>query len=354
MRLASYIPRISSDIVTALNAVGIRTDTDVLCLPLSELCQRLPAFTRKQLREFVHAVSALSAPPGRTAMDLLLLDSDESLDTTTLETGVAHIDTLLGGGFSRKHVYEVSGDTGSGKTSLALNLVLRHLSLQPSSSALWIDTIGAFSAERATKIVSKYTKNSTLVLDRLHVSLAFDVGNVLSIVHTLESHLSSPNLSCIIIDAITPLLAPLFSAVSSHGHAIMTDMMRQLRNIASRRSLTIIESFLNVINNSTSSHVSDIFSIYSAHTGRKPSLGPSFTFLTDATIWLARNPRKGEELSDTSADPEQNFCMRNEHAGALDTDALDKAEYTFTVLRSRLAASQKSTSFFVQDDVLVQ
>lgn len=104
--------------------------------------------------------------------------------------------------------------------------------------------------------------------------------------------LPSPRVRLVIIDSVTPLLAPSLSAVSSHGHAIMTTFMQHLRSMARSYYLASLVSdytphmascnSLEVVNNTAGSPQNP------PSTTRKPALGPSFTFLTDCTLWLAR------------------------------------------------------------------
>jgi RAD51-like protein 3 len=48
----------------------------------------------------------------------------------------------------------------------------------------------------------------------------------------------------LVIDIITPLLAPLLSAVSSQGHALMTELMRHLQSLAQASGMTVLVSSL--------------------------------------------------------------------------------------------------------------
>ena len=108
----------------------------------------------------------------------------------------------------------------------------------------------------------------------------------------------NPRARLVIIDSVTSLLAPSLSAVSSHGHAMMTTFMQHLRRMARSYYLTFLVSVytshmalsdsLQIINNTSASPPHNPLSAFSSTT-RKPALGPSFTFLTDCTIWLARH-----------------------------------------------------------------
>ncbi len=97
----------------------------------------------------------------------------------------------------------------------------------------------------------------------------------------------------------------------------MTTFMRQLQALAEQFLLTVIVSgsssltfvlhradYIQAINSSTSlgqrnpkpRNPEAAFEIM-----RKPALGPSFTFLTDATLWLAkRRPDPGDRIDDAS------------------------------------------------------
>ena len=46
------------------------------------------------------------------------------------------------------------------------------------------------------------------------------------------------------VDAITPLLGPLLSAVSAQGHAIMDGLMRELRALAQKYFLSVLVSII--------------------------------------------------------------------------------------------------------------
>lgn len=159
--------------------------------------------------------------------------------------------------------------------ALLLHLLVYHLINHEESGALWIDTSGDFSTERASQVMHSldakvvqnlldlfyfvhfvFCQGVITVLDRLQLSLAFDIAGVYDIFESMQSTanasaqisyvlifykvlVQSANIRCVVIDAITPLLGPLLSAVSFQGHAIMTDFMRQLRTLARSLSLTI-------------------------------------------------------------------------------------------------------------------
>jgi len=209
-------------------------------------------------------------------------------------------------------VVEISGDRGSGKTALALHVVLQHLSTQEDSTALWLDTTGNFVAGRLVRLAAHHSgPASATMLDRVHVSLAFEVETAYEVLGNLHATLSSNSeLACgrphiVVVDTVTALISPLLTAVSSEGHATMVDFMRMLHTLAQVHGLAIL-----VLNDGTNCLPANPMSVFPTTT-RKPALGPSFAFLTDATLWLA-HPPEDLDLSfiETGILSEQNTELR--------------------------------------------
>jgi len=263
-----------------------------------DIFRSLPAgtVTLRDLTKYVDAVAEKASAPGISGAKLLDLDMQAQENDSDLQSGVPELDELLGG-FGGRRVIEISGDKQSGKTALALHVVLRHLAYHDQSCISWIDTTGDFSIDRAIQLLDSYaTQAASTALERLQVSLAFDVHAVQEVLdelgYSLNSDASAPKVDCIVVDAITPLLGPLLSGISAQGHAIMDGLMRELRALAQKHFLSVL-----VINNTTSSYPSNPQSVFKS-TIRKPALGPSFTALTDATLWLSQcNPASGEPVS---------------------------------------------------------
>ncbi|KAH9847228.1 P-loop containing nucleoside triphosphate hydrolase protein [Lenzites betulinus] len=334
MRLQHFSPQIPEGLVTALASISIRTDTDLL---LSEdptkIFMRLPQELGLSLLEFRMAIDKVAelASASFTGGDILLEHENkcqEDIFADDMLLGVPEVDALLNG-FCPPRVVEVSGDRASGKTALALQLVLRHLTQVRDSSALWIDSGGDFSPERVNLMLEEMiTPDAHTVLERLQVSLAFDIEAVHDVLESLRQSLSSRNSDtevpitrCVVIDSITPLLGPMLSATSSQGHAIMTTFMRQLRAYAESFSLTII-----VINSSTKVLPRNTEAVF--NTMRKPALGPSFTFMADATLWLSQRP--AEDSGDEAA-----------------------TTHVVEVLRSRISRSKTWARFKIRQGLLV-
>ena len=106
-----------------------------------------------------------------------------------------------------------------------MHFVLRLLSVDAMTSALWIDTAGDFSGARLAAMLPAYEGSEIRsALDRFHVSLAFDIETALQILESLSTTFAqtnnledTPQIRMIVIDAITLLLGPSLSAASSQG-----------------------------------------------------------------------------------------------------------------------------------------
>ncbi|KAH7884633.1 P-loop containing nucleoside triphosphate hydrolase protein [Phlebopus sp. FC_14] len=287
MRLQSLIPTIPQDLVLALETCGIRTDTDLLfCGTSIGVLQRLPPgiVSLADLEKYTSLVAEKASAPGIRGDEELakeLLKNPQHV--TDLTCGVDELDALVGG-FGSSLAFEVSGDRGSGKTTLALQIVLRLLSSRADVSVLWMDTTGDFSVQRTADMARQLEgEASETALERLEVSLVLNLEIAQDVLEELRASLSnlvlSPRPRCVVVDSVTPLLAPSLSAVSSQGHANMTTFMQHLRFLARTYSLTFL-----IINDTSSSPPSSAF----PWTNRRPALGPSFAFLSDCTLWLAK------------------------------------------------------------------
>ncbi|KAF5382147.1 hypothetical protein D9615_004241 [Tricholomella constricta] len=272
MRLAALIPSIPAELVSYLDKCGIRTDTDLLFKPVIEVYRQLPPgfITLHDLEKAVARVAELASAPGISGADMLSLEKEVHDRAPILLSGVESIDNLLGG-FGGRRVVEISGDRQSGKTALALNIVIRYLAEFSDAKVLWIDTTGDFSVEQAAHLLESFqTEAASTALERLQISLAFDIETAYNVLGELQFPMN--------------LYAP---TADLRTDPFVFDLGKQLF----RAFITL--PYLcppEVINNTTFTNPSNLQST-NVSGARKPALGPSFTFLTDATLWLAK-PRE--------------------------------------------------------------
>ncbi|KAH9481595.1 DNA repair protein RAD51-like protein 4 [Psilocybe cubensis] len=235
MRLASLVPFIPADLVASLEAHGIRTEFDLLFSASTfDIYKRLPAntVTFQELIDYTSLVAEHCAAPGISGQEIFRLEKLASSEYSELQSGCASLDALLHGLGGRK-VLEISGDKGTGKSvrsqeTLALSLLLHHVKCSPANKAVWIDTTGEFSLEKATQLINAFQMPPT-TLERVEVSLAFDIDGARALFEEINLR---AEIKFLVIDTITPLLGPLLSAASAQGHAIMTEFMQQLQSFS--------------------------------------------------------------------------------------------------------------------------
>ncbi|KAL1663580.1 P-loop containing nucleoside triphosphate hydrolase protein [Schizophyllum commune] len=365
MRLAASLS-IAPEVSEALASLGVLTDTDLLFgLPPHELIARLPpgTITLRQLQGAIESISAASSSQGLSVDDLLsrsaAVQQKSGADSSShASTGLPDLDTMLGnGGFVEGRVYEISGDKRTGKTCLALNTVINYLVRYDDCYACWVDTTGEFTVEKAMQVLGAATDVSSpyfiqdpyaTALDRFEVSLAFDVSTMFDVLQTLRTSSSYRKVRFLVVDTIWKLLSPLFSNFSAQGHAIMTDLMHQLRQCAQDLSLTVL-----VLNNSSSltpreGPKAPNLSAFEAAT-RRPGLGPSFQFMTDTTLWLSQ----AEALTSAKAEGDEGSEMRDSNDEATPEPSQDAARpFICELLRSRISPTGTWCTFTIQNYIV--
>ncbi|CCA75137.1 hypothetical protein PIIN_09121 [Serendipita indica DSM 11827] len=189
-------------------------------------------------------------------------------------------------------VVELAGFAGSGKTVFLNHMVVKYLLDNEERSVMWIDTLGSFSPELASQVVEQLkAKKENDALLRLQVASCPDLASVYDILEGVETQskdqqIVGPKLRMIVIDPITPLLGPSLSAVSSKGHAMMVTFMRYLMSLAKQYRILVFIS-----NTATRPRPISSASLQDAMKP-KPSLGPSFTYLTDVSLFLSKDEQR--------------------------------------------------------------
>ncbi|KAI5122555.1 hypothetical protein M0805_005282 [Coniferiporia weirii] len=347
MRLRTLLMDESKTALDALESCNIKTDEDLLLSSnsLLALFQRLPpgCITFSDLERIRGKVLNNVAAKGISGYEILKQSESGSPRSSAgpLDWACGHdeIDCLLNS--VKAGVIEIAGRDGSANSSLVLNIALACLSGTPDIVVHWIDTVGEFSAERASNILKGSTaKPVSCALERLHVSLAFTVEaayNVLAMIRSESTASADAKRSCrvrlIIIDSITPLFVPHMTTGSSEGQALMTAFMRDLQDLAISQGLIAL-----VTNNATTAQ-------HPKHDPTSsrlmPALGAPLTFLTDTTLWLSH----AQEMRACSGDLTLPLLK---HDGTEDMDSVYIAE----VLRSRSAVDRVWWPFSLSDGAL--
>ncbi|KAB5591910.1 RAD51 protein [Ceratobasidium theobromae] len=331
-------------ILPALEASGIKTTYDLLFTPLPDILARLCARAAEDvltedivtLQDEIAVACAAPGIRGDQLVEKELSDMETMKPQTFAPLGVQSVDNLLGETLYGPYVVEISGLAGSGKSTIALQVVIRRLAHDDESSALWIDCSGDFAGERARRMCQALGLDNdaaSATLQRLQVVLSFEMDQFQTTLDSVEASLSeTPEASMryIVVDPITPLLAGQITGSSSQGHATMTSTMRQLARIAQEHKITIL-----VINRTATAAIHNSLSSFPGVTA-KPALGPTFTFLAHATIWL----------STASAALGRGHTERPRPEGG--------QTHIVEVFRSRVGLSHQWGTFYIQDGVVVE
>jgi len=272
-----------------VSALNIRTAPDLVFVPPAdpELLWELPTgtITFPDLTNHIAHVRNAVAGPALTG-DRLSGGLEARVQLLSVPSGLPALDELVAvvgnrfGGASVGRIVEISGANGWSQIP-ALHIILHHIESHPADAALWLDTTGHLAPARLATFASRSPSHKEL-LTRLNIASTFDtsaarltieaLGNVSSKLESLKYRFR-----VVVLDTVTALLGPQLSGVSSQGHADMTMFMRLLRDVAQKHGLCIL-----VLNDATAAS--------------RPALGPSFTFMTDATLWLARSPGQDHEV----------------------------------------------------------
>jgi DNA repair protein RadB len=114
-----------------------------------------------------------------------------------LPTGLSPLDDLLGGGFRYGAVSLIYGEASTGKTTIAITCLARHLERDPWAKAYYIDSDNKLSPRRLTQITE-----DPKVLERLLIwrSMSFsEQGRTIESLHDLLPNGNIP----VVVDSIT-------------------------------------------------------------------------------------------------------------------------------------------------------
>ena len=117
-----------------------------------------------------------------------------------ISTGLKKLDEILGGGIKNGNIIDIYGESSTGKTQLALQVVINFLS--SNEKILFVDTTGEFRPERLLEIMN---------LRKIHPKLLDNVM-VARITNTSEQvnyfkNIMSSNYGLIIVDNVSELFS---------------------------------------------------------------------------------------------------------------------------------------------------
>lgn len=144
------------------------------------------------------------------------------------------------GGFTRGKIIEIAGESGSGKTSLALETIGKDHQVDPEAIWGWLDTEGDFDEE--------YARIKGVDIDRLMLWEVDDVGAEKGL-DTLEMLIRSNALKGIVVNSVTGLTPKkeleneMEKAEVAIQARMMSKLMRKITAICNRTKTTVV--FIN-------------------------------------------------------------------------------------------------------------
>ncbi|KAF9947954.1 hypothetical protein BGZ72_010112 [Mortierella alpina] len=301
-------------------ALGIKTDANLLLDPNAVVAKTNGRVTKATIDGLLDRVML---PTMRASISSPMRASDIHSESATVQhhvsSGWKRTDQLLGGqGWASGEVSEICGAAGAGKTHMCLNSVATMLVNDPTSQAIWVDTLGGeFSAQRISAIIQAQLARSAMVegtttetvkepstenllmtiISRIQIYSCRDVYELLAafdaIRHSLRDSEATSNLTArvLVIDSLSTVLTEVLWGTDGAGHATMMHTSKELRRLASDFNLVTLVTTLSV---QLSYPEEQSPSILMASTS-KPSLGTSWKYATDLQLFLTRLNIPSEE-----------------------------------------------------------
>ena len=175
------------------------------------------------------------------------------------------LDDLLGGGVGVGEITELCGCPGIGKTQLCIQLCC---SAQIpiafgglSGGAVYVDTEGSFTAERAADIASATVGHLSAisraspedhamadamasfttdrVLDKIHLFRCHEVTELLAVLETLPEYCAMHDIKCVVVDSVAFHFRQDFRDMALRT-AILAKMTNRLMSLATKQQLAVV------------------------------------------------------------------------------------------------------------------
>ena len=175
-----------------------------------------------------------------------------------IRTGLEKLDQILGGGLKRSTITDIFGASGTGKTQLALQIILNSMS--ENSKVFYQDTTGNFRPERLVEM-AKYKEMSADFLDKITVGR---ITNVMEQQNSLDK-IQESDFSLIIIDNVTDLFSfeyPKEEQILEKTTQFST-YMKKLSQITSQTKIPIvITNMMRKVDELEQENMDSIISLY--------------------------------------------------------------------------------------------
>ncbi len=122
-----------------------------------------------------------------------------------ISTGSKAFDELVGGGFETGAIIECFGPYGSSKTQLAHQLAVNVQKLDPSATAVYIDTESTFRPERIMDFAKGADLDPEETLKRIKVARAYNSDHQMLLAEKIEDLIKKEglNVKLVVVDSLT-------------------------------------------------------------------------------------------------------------------------------------------------------
>ncbi|KAJ2995543.1 hypothetical protein HDV02_000660 [Globomyces sp. JEL0801] len=249
------------------------------------------------------------------------------------------IDQLLDG-IQPGDLIEFAGPSGCGKSQLSHFITLQVAHSRPNEPVLFIDSGGAFSAQRCAELYnhSDTFKNSrssvcvTEVLNNIIIEECFEIYELFDLMYNILED-KTLSLSLIIIDSIGSILSPLLGP----GYKILHTLKDLLRQLATKFHIPIILVNIAVSN-------SNITSNRDNYPTTKPALGQYWHAVPNKRLYFTKSidtlHHHAALLSGTPVDEENILSCEN-------SDGIVYKVVEFTVQRLDQPNELRTANLFI-------
>ncbi|GIY04455.1 DNA repair protein RAD51 homolog 4 [Caerostris extrusa] len=255
----------------------IRTVTDfILCDP-EDLAKKI----KTPYKDVLSMHNTLIIKHAGFPIKALSLRNELLESLSIFNTGSKRLNKFLSGGIYTGEVTEIHGRPGSGKTQFCLSLV-SNLILETKSTILYLDVSNNFVAKRVEEILLEKSGENQDVINKLQnvkVKRIYDIYDLFDCADVLETELCKQEgvffryMKLLIIDSITPLLAPCFDGKYLDGLGLINSLSQRLHTLCSEHKLAVL-----LCNNT----------VQGKHVSIKPALGLNWKYVPSVSLCIER------------------------------------------------------------------
>eukprot|EP00794_Sanderia_malayensis_P020350 gene20350-22354_t len=241
---------LNEKILTALRKGRINSVPHILALQREELAARFQ-LTQNDIKEIYETISRKVSPcQPCSALDIWNGNCEPNLQHSKLSLGCPIIDAALRGGLLLPGINEISGESGSGKTQIALQLCLTSQFSRDNgglnAGALFISTEDAFPTKRLHQLSlimeKKFQLKDITLMDNIFIEHAADVNDLMSLIkQRVPCLLMNSKVKFIVIDSVAALFRVEYSINEAIERSkVLSEFGQQLHRISHKFRVAIL------------------------------------------------------------------------------------------------------------------